>query len=390
MSPVPERGSQRRPRLVFAAVDLAPGSGGIAELSRQTLEVLLGLKRERHIELRVHVLEGAGADDDAALRAAAPVCDLQWHSGQRRHFARALLTSRADLLLFDHAGIARTVAWLPRLLRPRYGLMIHGVEIWHSGRADYLRTARRARFLLANSAYTRDKALACCPDLPPISVCWPGRDRGAVVAVPGDVELGPHALLIVGRLDTDQRHKGHDALIDAMAGVVDAVPDAQLLIVGSGSDRPRLEAKARALGLAHCVLFSGWVSAAQLDDLYARSALFVMPSSGDGFGLVYLEAMMRGLPCVGLQSGSAAEVLEQGRAGFLVDDLQPEPLAARLVKLLRDAPLRQRVGQAGLTRYRSHFTGRHHAARLRAELLERLASDGATGRRAAGATRQTV
>ena len=104
------------------------------------------------------------------------------------------------------------------------------------------------------------------------------------------IGIGHHAMLIVGRLSSQQRHKGHDHLIEAMPLIVQSVPDAQLVIAGAGDDRERLESKAKQLGLADSVIFTGWLDNAELDRLYSRCALFVMPSEGDGFGLVFLEA----------------------------------------------------------------------------------------------------
>ena len=118
--------------------------------------------------------------------------------------------------------------------------------------------------------------------------------------VPG---IGPHALLIVGRLSAEQRHKGHDRLIEAMPAIIRRVPDAQLVIVGDGNDRERLQNKAMASEVGGNIVFTGRVGEQALHALYERCAVFAMPSTGDGFGFVYLEAMAHHKPCVG-QRGS--------------------------------------------------------------------------------------
>jgi phosphatidylinositol alpha-1,6-mannosyltransferase len=371
-SSAPEQGP---PRLEFAAGSLARGGGGIAELSRQTLCVLLQMRRDGLLDLRVHVLDDAGPAAGDELFAGDLPC-IRWHRGRRARFVGALLRARPDCFLFDHVGLARLHGLLPAFLARPYLLLIHSVEIWNNRRADYRRTAARARTLIANSNYTARKAREHYAELPPITVCWPGKDLPPhFEAGTGDAPaLGPHAMLIVGRLDAAQRHKGHDQLLEALPLVRRQVPDAQLVVAGAGDDRERLAAKAHALGVTEAVTFTGRLDEKALHRLYDQCALFVMPSDGDGFGLVFLEAMMHCRPCVGLRQGAAAEILEGGACGLLVDRDELPGMAGQLSALLRDAEGRRRLGEAGFARYRAEFTGAAHAARLRNILLTHLAA----------------
>jgi phosphatidylinositol alpha-1,6-mannosyltransferase len=257
-------------------------------------------------------------------------------------------------------------------------LLIHGVEIWNSDRADYLRTAMKARLLIANSSYTAQRVRARYPDLPEIRVCWPGKDQAKHNPNPANKKaaldgIGPHAMLIVGRLCAEQRHKGHDHLIEAMPLILQSVPDAQLVIAGAGDDRDRLELKAKQLNVADRVFFTGWVSEAQLISLYSQCALFVMPSEGDGFGLVFLEAMMHRLPCVGLRESAAAEIFAHEKSGILVDREDRQGMANQLSKLLLDEPLRKSLGNAGHDRYQAEFQGQHYSERLQSVLMNTIA-----------------
>ena len=356
---------------------LLKGSGGIAELSRQVLRTLFEMHHENSIRLEVHVLEGSGpqADDELFKNQHLPV--IHWYAGNRWKFALGSLILKSDLQLFDHVGIARLAGLIPEPLGRPYILLIHGVEIWNSDRLDYLHTASKAVFLIANSEYTAQKVRTRYPDLPEIRVCWPGKDevdpdsRGEFTTLE---TLGSHAMLIVGRLAAEQRHKGHDQLIEAMPLILKAVPDAQLVIAGAGDDRERLEAKARKLNMADQIVFTGWVDEAKLNRLYSQCALFVMPSEGDGFGIVFLEAMVHRLPCVGLRTGAAAEIFEDEESGILVgrDDLHD--MAERLSCLLLDEPRRKQLGEAAYGRYQSLFQGRHYSARLQSILMDHLGS----------------
>jgi len=174
-----------------------------------------------------------------------------------------------------------------------------------------------------------------------------------------DAELlaraGRGYLLIVGRLASGERYKGHDELLAAMPSLLASHPETRLVVAGDGDDRPRLEAAAAAHGLADRVLFAGFVGEATLAELYRRAAAFVMPSRGDGFGLVYLEAMRAGLPVVAARGGAAEEVVADGTTGLLVDPASPEELTAALSRLLADPPLAARLGAAGGRRARETF-----------------------------------
>lgn len=154
--------------------------------------------------------------------------------------------------------------------------------------------------------------------------------------------------------------------------ILQAVPDAQLVIAGAGGDRSRLETKARDLKVVESVIFTGWVTEQQLQNLYSKCAMFVMPSEGDGFGLVFLEAMMHHLPCAGLANGAAAEILEDDISGILIDRDNLSGMAARLSNLLLDDARRKRIGNAGHDRHQAMFRERHYSARLGNVLMEYL------------------
>ena len=365
----------RRPKLLFAAGDLSAGTGGIATLSRQVISSLLEMHYKKLIMLEIYVLNGgeATADDLWAEGAGSP--SIRWFKGSRWRFSLAVAAARCDLRLFDHAGLARLQS-LSSLWRGRYVLMIHGVEMWRSGRSDYHRAARHAKALIANSNYTARRTREVCPGLPEISVCWPGMDRPETMErgmFGPDTEIGPNAMLIVGRLDAQQRHKGHDNLLEALPLILESVPDAQLVVAGDGDDLPRLKQRAQSLGIAQHVVFKGRVDGRALHALYQQCALFVMLSDGDGFGLVFLEAMMHRTPCVGLAGSAADEVFEHNVSGILTDRDDRNILAECLSELLKDKERLTAIGDAGYQRYTGMFTGEHHAKRFRALITQQMA-----------------
>ncbi len=133
---------------------------------------------------------------------------------------------------------------------------------------------------------------------------------------------------IVARMSSAERYKGHDELLEAWPIVKAHLPDARLVCVGDGDDLPRLQQKAHELGIGSETIFTGFVSADELHGWYDAASVFAMPSRGEGFGLVYLEAMSHGLPCIGSVHDAAGEIIDDGVTGHLVDQSDPRELGA--------------------------------------------------------------
>ncbi|OGU30451.1 MAG: hypothetical protein A2X67_05060 [Ignavibacteria bacterium GWA2_55_11] len=129
---------------------------------------------------------------------------------------------------------------------------------------------------------------------------------------------GP-CLLTVGRLNTGDRLKGVDLVLDALRAVSVQHPGVRYLIAGEGDDRPRLEARAREIGVANQAEFLGFVPDEGLPRLFNDADLFVMPSQKEGFGIVFLEALACGLPVIAGSRDGSSDPLLDGRIGLLVD-----------------------------------------------------------------------
>ena len=130
------------------------------------------------------------------------------------------------------------------------------------------------------------------------------------------------------------------------ARVLAEVPDATLVMVGRGDDVDRLRTKAAALGIGRSVHFPGFLSDAALRAVLRHTAVLAMPSRGEGFGLVYLQAMQLGVPCLGSRDDAAGDVIVDGETGLLVPHQDPDAIAGAIARLLTDEPMRRRMGEA--------------------------------------------
>jgi phosphatidylinositol alpha-1,6-mannosyltransferase len=184
-------------------------------------------------------------------------------------------------------------------------------------------------------------------------------------ALANRLQLGPGpVLLTVGRLSASERYKGHELVFAALPALRTRFAGLVHVVAGSGDDRARLERRARELtGDPAAVRFLGFVPEEDLPDLYRLADLYVMPSSQEGFGIVYLEAAACGLKVVGGAGGGSSDAVPDERIGVLVDPSDEKGLVEAIARLLRQG----RVDQTAVDPYRRpHFAA---AARL---LLARL------------------
>jgi phosphatidylinositol alpha-1,6-mannosyltransferase len=119
-------------------------------------------------------------------------------------------------------------------------------------------------------------------------------------------------------MDPREAYKGHDRVISAISNLVARGHDICYVVVGEGADRIRLEALARDAGVSERVRFLGRVGLQTLVEIYRMADLFVMPSTGEGFGVVFLEAMASGTPVLGLGVAGARDALADGQLGTAV------------------------------------------------------------------------
>jgi phosphatidylinositol alpha-1,6-mannosyltransferase len=224
----------------------------------------------------------------------------------------------------------------------------------------------RAERLIAISQFTRDGFVEANPRFKgrAIEICHPGIEAAPPAAAAGG--QAPSAL-IVGRMSVDERYKGHDPLLEIWPDVAAAVPGAILRIVGEGDDRPRLERKAALLDLGPQIRFLGRVEEAVLGREYANCSAFVMPSRGEGFGFVFVEAMRAGRPCIGAR-GAADEIIVDGDTGWLVAAGDRTQLFEAVVRTLRNRAAAETMGERGRIRFLEQFTEDRFRDRFKALL----------------------
>jgi phosphatidylinositol alpha-1,6-mannosyltransferase len=252
------------------------------------------------------------------------------------------LRFRPHLVVCGHVSLVPICYLLKRLFGVEYMVLTYGVEVWQLNEGLVKRGLTEARKVVSISQYTKEKLLEQLPlgeervGLLPCSV-----DAGRFVPRPKSPELvrrygldGHKVLLTVGRLSLLESYKGYDTVIEAMPKMLRAVPNLKYMLVGTGDHLEHLKVRARRLGVEDKVIFTGFIPDAEIVDHYNLCDLFVMPSKGEGFGIVYLEALACGKPVVAGNRDGSRDALLNGDLGTLVNPDDVDEVAEAILNVL--------------------------------------------------------
>jgi phosphatidylinositol alpha-1,6-mannosyltransferase len=347
---------------LLLAPELFAGEGGITRILRLYLKALCDLAQDGDSVGFVALNDSAVATSELTRYAGPRLGQWRVCGRDKLAFARAALRMGlgSDRIVCGHIA-QLPVAWLTALLRPKvsYYLVAHGIEVWRPFTLLERRSLRGARCVWCVSEFTRRQLLARCRLRENQTAVLPNAlDPFFDPIAPTPAPDGILVILSVSRISIADGYKGIEHLIKAMPAVRSRLPQARLRIVGRGDGLPGMQALARALGLGDAVEFAGYRSDTELREEFARCRLFALPSEKEGFGLVYLEAMAHGRPCLGARSGGTPEVITP-ETGVLVDygDVPAiaEALAAALSRSWPVQPLLERAQMFSYLRFKERL-----------------------------------
>jgi phosphatidylinositol alpha-1,6-mannosyltransferase len=336
--------------MLALVTDAYGGRGGIAQYNRD----FLGSLAEMGALSSITVLPRQAPDPPEPPER---IRQLAAHGGRVRYSVAALRTAfvqHVDLVFCGHLFMAPLAASIARLKHAKLVIQTHGLEAWSRPSKWQRAAVEQADLVLSVSRHTRAAVLSWAAIAPEQVVVVPNTVRE--IFKPGDGSIrrstlglnGKRVLLTVGRMDSRERYKGHDRVIAAIPELVKRGHDICYLIVGEGNDRPRLESLAIKTGAKDRVRFLGAVDSQTLAEIYRCADLFVMPSTGEGFGVAFLEAMASGTPALGLDIAGSCDALGEGELGSVAAENEISEVIARLL----DGAVPDRVTLAAAVRAR--------------------------------------
>ncbi len=338
--------------------DAYDAGGGIAEYNVQLVEAM----RECELTDRLDVLSMRATEGTGARTSERAVPDgVHWQTlprtskvGYSLGSIKHAITHPFDVVVCGHINLAPLGAGLKHMGRQRRMITVtYGVDVWDRLTPLKTRAFDDSDLATALCAYTRERILewsslpreridllyATCNE----EQFTPARKPAYLVKRYG--LRGKKVLLTVGRLASVDLYKGHDRVIRALPALLKQRDDVVYLVVGDGDDRPRLEGIAREEGVEDRVIFAGLAPAEELVDHYRVGDLFVMPSTGEGFGIVYLEAACCGVPSVACTDDAGGEVVSH-IGGSAVHSADADGLVRVILDHLGKRLQRKRIRQA--------------------------------------------
>lgn len=365
--------------LCMQAASLAESYGGIEYYLDDLLRLageLLGEKEVRALAPRrksgprTFLPEGYSLDL-VGFRAKGPLAKLE------NRYSPALFREavrRSPHLVWNAHVSLGPLAWaVAKRLGVPYDTIVYGLECWGDLWVQDEWALRRSRHILSISHWTKKILVERGYDGGRIHVVAPHLPREFETATPNpERKPGPFRLLTVSRLDAGERYKGHDHVLEAMK-LLPPELDVRYRIHGEGTDLPRLKALASGLG-ARVEFLPAVKDRREIESVYREADCFVMPSRfgrwegrwrGEGFGIVFLEAAIFGLPAIAYDCGGVTDIVDKEKTGILVRPDDIKALALAIERLARDPALAFKMGRQARERTLSTFLARHSREALR-------------------------
>jgi len=330
-------------KILYFVTDAFGGRGGISQYTRDFINSLCSLEncdevvaipRKKLVD-RIEILPHKLTYITSGIK------------GKLAYIHTLFRTIRAnpkfDLIVCGHLYML-PLAWLVKLwTKAPILLEIYGIEAWkpHNSLVNYCLPA--VDYVVSISQITMDRFQS-----------WANIPKVQQFLLPNAIALEQYGhddknselisryelkdkivLMTLGRLDSYERYKGFDVIIELLPKLSEIIPNLAYLIVGEGSDRERLEQKVRSLNLQEQVIFTGFISEAKKADHYRLADVYVMPSKGEGFGFVFLEAMACGIPVVASKVDGSCEAVRNGLLGIIVNPDDPEEVKAGIIEALK-------------------------------------------------------
>jgi phosphatidylinositol alpha-1,6-mannosyltransferase len=283
----------------------------------------------------------------------------------------AALGSRwpAGTVLIWHIDLLQLLPFL-RVGRAKVVLFLHGIESWRRQNWFMCSLLKRVDLFLSNSAYTWDRFAVFNRQFGHYPHQTVHLGLGApLVGNEGTSDSSP-VVVMIGRMAEQEDYKGHREMIHAWRLVVQRMRDAELWIVGTGTLQRELERVAQESSVHRHIRFFGAVSTEKKQELLSQCRCLALPSRGEGFGLVYLEAMRIGKPCLVSSVDAGREVVNPPEAGLAVLPDNIQEIADATCRLLTPGPEWDGFSERARRRYEGQFTAAHFQERLLQALVE--------------------
>jgi len=249
-----------------------------------------------------------------------------------------------DLIICGHVNFSNLCYAISKFFNKRYIILFYGVEAWNTFSESRKAALKEASSVICISEFTKSKMIAQVPELtnkvfvlPPTvdSQFFEIRPKPAHLLKRYGIRQEDKVILTVARLEKKEGYKGYYQILGIMPFILSGFPQAKYIIVGGGNDLDNIKMNTSGAGLGNSVIFSGHIRDDELPDYYNLCDVFIMPSRGEGFGIVFLEALACGKPVIAGNKDASKEALLNGEVGILLDPADSSSIADWIIRILK-------------------------------------------------------
>jgi phosphatidyl-myo-inositol dimannoside synthase len=326
-------------RVLALMPDAFNGWGGISQYNRDFLHALAECEAVGSIRLISRLLP------DSSAAVPAKLTEIHAVGHPLRYAWRAWREARAicpEIIICGHINLLPVAARLRRRFGGRLLLELYGVDAWQPHKHFRAWMTGQIEIALSISRFTMERFAVwsgCAPHQLRVLPNAIDPDRYHMREKPAELLRrtgleGRKILMTLARVDASERYKGQREIIELLPRLRESFPDLVYVIAGTGNDVEYLRSLATNNCVQDHVLFAGRIPAEEIVDWYNLADAFAMPSTGEGFGFVFLEAAACGVPVLGGSIDGSRDALREGKLGIAVDPRDHERLAEGILTLL--------------------------------------------------------
>lgn len=333
--------------VLFLTLKVFSVTGGIEKVCRVFGRALFELCKEENVPLQVNCMYDSDAD---VTDKYFPADIFHGYSGKKIEFVlKSVQQGRnSSVVVLSHINLL-SVAYMIRRLSPntKIVLLAHGIEVWRPLAKWKRKMLQKCDLVLPVSEFTKEKIIElhgvkeeqCLVLKNCLDPFLPGLKRiekNERLSKKYNLQKDDKILMTLSRLNYTERYKGYEKVITAMKDLHNDVMNIKYVIIGKYDDKEkqRLDKFISDLELSDSVIFTGFVPDEEIAEYFSLADAYIMPSTKEGFGIVFIEAMYYGMPVIAGSKDGSVDALSNGELGTLVNPESQEELDQAIERVL--------------------------------------------------------